>query len=49
MTANIVFSVFNPALRERPRGRLLGSGNPLVFAPFAALERKSKSAAVSRA
>jgi hypothetical protein len=33
MTANIVFSVFNPALRVETRGRLLGSWSLLVFAP----------------
>jgi hypothetical protein len=30
ITANIVFSVFLPALRETPRGRLLGSCDLLV-------------------
>jgi hypothetical protein len=45
ITANIVFSVFNPALRLDRRGRLLCSIDPLVDAPsgFGAPKSKPKA------
>ena len=51
ITANIVFSVFNPALRLKRRGRLLCSGDLLVELPAALGQDrgKAKSAAESRA
>ena len=50
ITANIVFSVFNPALRLKRRGRLLCSIDPLVDCPARPRRGvKTKSAAESRA
>jgi hypothetical protein len=49
ITANIVFSVFNPALRLKWRGRLLCSIDPLVDAPLGFGAPKSKPKARPKA